>query len=256
MQKELSSAHPLLRITIGGINQVGHDSGNAGIMSGRKLTWVQDIDADQNSNGEVWDDWQADWRDVFVLDGSNTNVNLYNLTVHDLRVPENYAELKSILINTAMVSQKPYTYEPNAVDVDGNGTLAPLDALLVINRLNSGGSGPLAPPTGASISAYVDVDGNLIVAPIDALRVINALNQRTGGGEGGGEGESGAALFESLLAGESGADRLADNLSNPVHRAVGAERSTAHDAIFAQWEADVWSDFGELGIGIRPRRTR
>jgi|GEM_PF-3957482 len=63
-------------------------------------------------------------------------------------------------------------------------------------------------------------------------------------------------MFESLLAGESGADRLADNLSNPVHRAVGAERSTAHDASFAQWEADVWSDFGELGIGIRPRRTR
>jgi len=71
-------------------------------------------------------------------------------------------------------------------DVDDNGIVAPLDALLTINYLNQHGSGrlpgrpfPLEPP-------YVDVDGNGILAPADVLTIINRINldnQSSGEGE-------------------------------------------------------------------------
>src|SRR5262245_26155448 len=59
------------------------------------------------------------------------------------------------------------------LDVDDDGFVAPIDALLVINVLNSVGPHALNPlidpPT------YVDSDGDAFVAPIDALLVINHL---------------------------------------------------------------------------------
>lgn len=194
MQSELKADYPLLRITIAGINQYGLDNGNQQIMSGRSLTWLQDKDANQNNNGDVWDSWNPEWRDVVILDGQNTKVDVYNLTIHDLAVPENYADLKDQLAQAAMVSQKPYTARPNPLDVDNNGSVAPLDALLVINKLNSGGGGPLSPPTEAVILAFFDVDSNLQVAPLDALLVINSLNQPPSSGEG--ESANGAFVDE------------------------------------------------------------
>jgi hypothetical protein len=213
---------------------------------------MQDIDTDQNSNGEVWDDWQAVWRDVFVLDGANSKVNLYNLTVHDLRTPANYAELKSILIDSAMVSQKPFTNESIAVDVDGNGIVAPRDALLVINRLNSGGGGTIAPPTGTSISEYIDVDGNLIVAPLDALRVINVLNQRTGGGEG----EAAAPASGPMLEESFGSEAATGELPVGAVRNALLEPVSAHEWFFAQWGSEDGSGIGEPLLGTRLRRPR
>src|SRR5439155_27284693 len=63
-----------------------------------------------------------------------------------------------------------------AVDVDGDGVLAPIDALLVINYLNAWlPGGTLSSPTFAD-RLYYDVDGDGTVAPIDAVLVINSLN--------------------------------------------------------------------------------
>ncbi len=184
MQNELAAQYPVLKITIGGINQTGLESGNDSILAGRDLIWLQDKDTNQNANGEIWDAWQAEWRDVFILDGKNATVQVYNLTTYGLATPANYAELKNILVNAAMTTQKPYTFASRPVDVDGNGIVAPLDALLIINKLNKDGAGPLPAPTTNSVPAYVDVDSNLILAPIDALTVINVLNHPTSSGEG------------------------------------------------------------------------
>ncbi len=62
-------------------------------------------------------------------------------------------------------------------DVTGDGLVVPLDALLVINRLNSVGAGPLPTPSESDAPPpFFDVDGDNQVAPIDALLVINLLN--------------------------------------------------------------------------------
>ena len=71
-------------------------------------------------------------------------------------------------------------------DVNNNGGVQPIDALLVINYLNSSTPRTLPetiPTTQTSYPIFLDVSGDNIVAPIDALRVINRLNGATGEGE-------------------------------------------------------------------------
>jgi hypothetical protein len=69
-------------------------------------------------------------------------------------------------------------------DVNGDGGVSPVDALLVINvlrRLPSWSiSGPpvIHTPSGDTVPAYPDVTLDYKVSPLDALRVINHLNAR------------------------------------------------------------------------------
>ena len=69
-------------------------------------------------------------------------------------------------------------------DVDGDFQISPLDALIVINNLNSIGSGSLegkAPPQ--TRNSLFDADGDNTLSPLDALTVINTLNRGEGVGE-------------------------------------------------------------------------
>lgn len=62
-------------------------------------------------------------------------------------------------------------------DADASGVVTPLDALVVINRINqsfAGNTSGVAP--ARSHSALVDVDADQSVTPLDALVVIDALN--------------------------------------------------------------------------------
>ena len=62
-------------------------------------------------------------------------------------------------------------------DVRGDGNVIPLDALLVINAINNGDAGPLAPPTEPGTPPpYLDVSADNFLSPIDALLVINYIN--------------------------------------------------------------------------------
>ena len=70
-----------------------------------------------------------------------------------------------------------------AADVNGDFSISPLDALVVINRLNSQGSGSLAGQTPTDINSFVDTDNDNSLSPLDALVVINAINNGEGVGE-------------------------------------------------------------------------
>jgi VCBS repeat-containing protein len=80
------------------------------------------------------------------------------------------------------------------LDVDADGFISPIDALIVINFINFNGSSvsvvglPDPPP-------YRDVNGNNVIEPLDVLSVINYINNRRNGGagEGAGEGEGESA---------------------------------------------------------------
>ncbi len=68
-----------------------------------------------------------------------------------------------------------------ANDVNGDFAITPLDALVIINKLNTTGSGPLSGQESPSDrSALYDVDGDNNLSPLDALTVINALNNGEG----------------------------------------------------------------------------
>ncbi|MEC8555200.1 MAG: Ig-like domain-containing protein [Planctomycetota bacterium] len=72
------------------------------------------------------------------------------------------------------------------LDVNDDGQVSPLDALLVINYLNSGAE-PFLPTSGVVPPPFYDVNGDEFVTPIDAFRVISFLNENSGGGAGEGE---------------------------------------------------------------------
>lgn len=60
----------------------------------------------------------------------------------------------------------------NNNDASGDGYVSPLDALLVINFINSNGTGVF--PT--QFAGYIDTNADRVISPIDALLVINELN--------------------------------------------------------------------------------
>ena len=62
----------------------------------------------------------------------------------------------------------------NKYDVNADGIVSGLDVLLIINRLLDGGAGPLPPV--ATVPPYLDVSGNGSLEPLDALQIINFLN--------------------------------------------------------------------------------
>ena len=64
-----------------------------------------------------------------------------------------------------------------AVDVNGDGAVSPLDALLVINDLNRNAPHELAIPRREADVRFLDVSGDGFVSPVDALIVLNRLNR-------------------------------------------------------------------------------
>jgi alkaline phosphatase D len=87
-----------------------------------------------------------------------------------------HAAADTVIVVTATPWQNPV----NALDVIGNGdAVEPLDALIVINFLNTGMS-TLA-NTAPAGSYYYDVNGNNLAEPLDALIVINDLNSVVAG---------------------------------------------------------------------------
>ena len=89
-------------------------------------------------------------------------------------------------------------------DVNVDGSVLPIDALLIINALNLNGIIDLR---GSSIltTTMIDVNGDHILSPLDALIVINLLNLRSIAGDG-----------ESALSGPPQSSAPADGEKPPI----------------------------------------
>jgi hypothetical protein len=89
----------------------------------------------------------------------------------------------TVTINVGLPLPPPHQNPIINQDVNADGTVSPIDALLVINYINSG-----APSSVVSIAPpppYRDVDGDNFISARDALLVINYLNTHLfGEGEG------------------------------------------------------------------------
>jgi hypothetical protein len=104
----------------------------------------------------------------------------------------------------------------NNLDVNADGRVTPIDALLVINLLNERTStGSILVSSLPSPPNYYDVSGDNRVTGLDVLLVINELNRRSsGGGVQGGEGEGSANL--ALLAASMVVDVCRSEDNRPV----------------------------------------
>jgi hypothetical protein len=113
------------------------------------------------------------------------------------------------------------------LDVNNDGFVSAFDALLIINKLNSGNTA-LA-NTLFTHSPFLDVNGDGICSSIDALAIINWLNTNVVGSElsGAGEANNADSVFAEL-GDDAGADEsllalLAGDVPDgrKVHRALG-----------------------------------
>lgn len=88
----------------------------------------------------------------------------------------------------------------NALDVNGDDHVVPLDALLVINHLNAAAHAEgEAISFGDAVDTFLDVSGDDAISPIDALLVINALNSQQAS-----QGEAGTTITDDFADAKAG----------------------------------------------------
>ncbi len=105
------------------------------------------------------------------------------------------------------------------LDVNDDSFVSPLDALLIINQLNSGSEGVtrLVPSDVEIFQPFHDVNGDHQLSPFDALLVINFLNS------GEGEGEHSADIAVPAAAQRQVADTT---VQEPVGTNLSAEKQS------------------------------
>ena len=159
------------------MNERGLDIGNESITANRDLPWLQDVDGDGDGRSDVWlNSWDFEYRDVVIVDRDSTVIESFNLTRNDLAESDNFEILKSKFIESAATPPaSPWQQSIEPLDVDSNGIITPLDALLVINELGKFPAGILPDLGGEAPLSYIDTDGDGFNGPLDALLVINQL---------------------------------------------------------------------------------
>src|SRR5690606_21001326 len=73
--------------------------------------------------------------------------------------------------------RSPWNNPSDPFDVNGNSTLEPLDALLILNELARNGSRVLSDP--GTVATFVDTNDDGVVTPLDALWVLNEIGRRS-----------------------------------------------------------------------------
>ena len=108
------------------------------------------------------------------------------------------------IVNIDVVADPfPWHNRGNGLDVNADGSVSPIDALLIIIELDANGSSLLPDPSaGNSPPPYFDVNEDGFVAPNDAIQVINFLNANANGEAAEGEFSISVDMTQSV-AGES-----------------------------------------------------
>jgi hypothetical protein len=157
----------------------------------------------------------------------------FRYTVTDNRGGVSNAALVSITVTDI---PEPWHNKARPLDVDNDGVLSPVDAVLIINQINARGAGALPTPApGNPPTEFVDVDGDNFLTPVDVQLVINAINA---GVSVGGEGEPDE--LEMPIA--SRAEPLRNDAPALVEEAIQSAPASDLDEPLAAF----WNDFATL----------
>ena len=132
------------------------------------------IPGDYDRNGIVeqndYDVWESNFNSTIALNADGNGNGIVDAA--DFTVWRDNLGRTSVL--TGVAGTPLPTVNPE--DVDGNGSVTPLDALIVVNALNARNESPTSLSLAAEF-ASADVNGDGELSPIDALRVINLINR-------------------------------------------------------------------------------
>ena len=129
LQDDLDVNHSDLGIQIVGVNLADRESHNDIITAGRDLPWLQDVDTNDDGDSDAWAAWQAQLRDVVLLDAANQKISTYNLTGNDLGESDNYNHLKELLVGAATAEGETDVYYQQADEFDEVISLVSRDSL-------------------------------------------------------------------------------------------------------------------------------
>ena len=121
--------------------------------------------------------------------------------------PTDFAGLTATIIDGSIELAQDWTNPVDPCDIDGNGLVSPLDALLVISYLNAQPGDSALPTVPSSPPRYYDVNGDGLCTAADALLVVNSINAREEGDAGEGEAAPSVADVASALAAPPGSQR-------------------------------------------------
>lgn len=131
----------------------------------------------------------------------------------------------------------PWRNPADRFDVDGNGSVQPLDALRIINEISRNGVRILT--DASSISQFYDTSDDGALTALDALRVINELSRRgRAGGEGMPEAENAVAFTTQPETGAIAKSQSQSGSDFATSAANQTSFSRATDAVFAGWGLD------------------
>ncbi|MFP6618541.1 MAG: Ig-like domain-containing protein, partial [Pirellulaceae bacterium] len=149
-------------------------------------TLVNDVEGDDlsfsvvtaPSNGSL--SLNADGSFIYTPDINFNKTDTFTYRAHDGTVHSNTATV-TLEITTVF----PWYNSDQERDVNNDGVVTPLDALWIINTLNSVGSHQLTTNRAEGVvPPYLDVNRDGFAGPADVLWIINHLNQQSGAGEG------------------------------------------------------------------------
>lgn len=138
------------------------------------------------------------------------------------------------------IQRNPYTNPTNALDVNGDGGVSPIDVLILVNYINANSINTHLPPAGV-VPPYLDVDGDGFVGPQDVLTVINYINRNSnGGGSSGGEGEG----FDQWVAAPSVAAPAVESRPSTTSAVASTNGVTNHAQSLDQFLAQLAPEMG------------
>ncbi len=142
------------------------------------------------------------------------------------------------------IQGNPYTNPTNNLDVNADGSVSPIDVLVLVNYINTNSiSAHLPFPNGGVAGPpYLDVNGDGFVSPIDVLAVINFINRNSnGGGSTGGEGEASDMWISasSLAAPAVVINASTSNLGTGTTSNTASSKFQSLDQFLAQLSADI-----------------
>jgi VCBS repeat-containing protein len=118
-----------------------------------------------------------------TLRALQTGQTLADSFAYQVRDDEGATAVGTVTVVVSGFSDPPYQNPANHYDVSGDGSVSPIDPLILINYINANGQGPI--PAGRPTPPYLDVNGDGSATAEDVILVVNRLNSFAAG-----EGES------------------------------------------------------------------
>jgi hypothetical protein len=155
-----------------------------------------------------------------------------------------FATISRSFLIQVMENDAPYHNHHNPYDVDHSGQVTAMDALAIINYLNTYGPGPV----GRIDNGYCyDVNSDEMISALDVLLVLNEINRiKLGGGT---VGSSEGAEPEAEVPVPRPDTTSAPPATNPAQPLTTPVSSSSQDEIFGEW-GDSAGDQGQNLTGI------